>query len=45
VDKDKDKIDKIVNGIMPIYEPGLDEIVIRNTKNGRLKFTTSTADG
>lgn len=45
VDKDKDKIDKIVSGIMPIYEPGLDEIVLRNVKEGRLRFTTSTAEG
>lgn len=45
VDKDKDKIAKIVNGEMPIYEPGLDEIIARNVKEGRLKFTTSTAEG
>lgn len=45
VDKDKDKISKIIQGEMPIYEPGLDEIVLKNIKEGRLKFSTSTADG
>ena len=45
VDKDKEKIDKILKGVMPIYEPGLDEIVLKNVKENRLKFTTSTADG
>ena len=45
VDKDEAKIKKIVSGIMPIYEPGLDEIVLKNVKDGRLKFTTSTAEG
>ncbi|MFA5775993.1 MAG: UDP-glucose/GDP-mannose dehydrogenase family protein [Patescibacteria group bacterium] len=45
VDKDKEKIDKITKGVMPIYEPGLDEIVLKNVKEGRLKFTTSTAEG
>ncbi len=45
VDKDQEKISKILQGVMPIYEPGLDEIVLKNVKQGRLKFTTSTADG
>jgi UDPglucose 6-dehydrogenase len=45
VDKDKEKIDKIIKGVMPIYEPGLDEIVLKNIKEGRLKFTTSTSHG
>ena len=40
VDKDSRRIDSILNGIMPIYEPGLDELVARNVAAGRLSFTT-----
>ena len=41
VDKDTSKIDMLLDGKMPIYEPGLDDLVERNAAAGRLKFTTS----
>ena len=45
VDKDQHKLDMILGGIPPIYEPGLDVIFDRNTKEGRLNFTTNLAEG
>jgi UDPglucose 6-dehydrogenase len=40
VDKDQGKIEKLLAGVMPIYEPGLDSLVSKNVRDGRLHFTT-----
>lgn len=45
IDKDQGKIDRLHEGVMPIYEPGLDALVETNVKAGRLSFTTSLAEG
>jgi len=45
VDIDKSKVEKMRNGIVPIYEPHLDVLFERNIKAGRLSFTTSLDEG
>ena len=45
VDIDKAKIEKLSNGQITIYEPGLEKIFLRNQKEGRLRFTTSLSEG
>ena len=45
IDIDQAKVDKLSNGSITIYEPGLEKIFLRNLKEGRLHFTTSLAEG
>jgi UDPglucose 6-dehydrogenase len=45
VDNDQKKVDKLQRGEIPIYEPGLEEIVHRNVASKRLRFTNSIEDG
>ncbi|MBD3857781.1 MAG: UDP-glucose/GDP-mannose dehydrogenase family protein [Acidobacteria bacterium] len=43
VDKDEEKIAKLLDGEIPIYEPGLDSLVEKNARSGRLHFSTDLA--
>jgi UDPglucose 6-dehydrogenase len=45
IDIDEERIDQLHNGIMPIYEPGLKQLVEQNVDAGRLDFTTSYKEG
>ncbi len=45
VDIDERKVEKLNNGIIPIFEPGLDVLFYRNVEEGRLRFTINLAEG
>ena len=45
VDNNAEKVQMLLDGKVPIYEPGLEDLVSKNVGAGRLKFTTSTAEG
>jgi UDPglucose 6-dehydrogenase len=45
IDIDEAKLERLRAGIMPIHEPGLQEVVVRNMEAGRLRFTTSYVEG
>ncbi|MGV6808036.1 MAG: 3-hydroxyacyl-CoA dehydrogenase NAD-binding domain-containing protein, partial [bacterium] len=45
VDVDETKIENLRQGIIPIYEPGLEDLVVESHQNGQLKFTTLAEEG
>ena len=45
IDKDQDKIARLCRGEIPIFEPGLEDLVARSVKAGRLSFSTDTKRG
>jgi len=45
LDIDAGRVERLQSGVMPIYEPGLEELVRRNAAGGRLRFTTSYEEG
>lgn len=45
VDSDPGKIERLKKGVLPIYEPGLDELLNKNARDGRLSFTTELGEG
>ena len=44
VDRDKERIEHLTEGDIPIFEPGLESLILKNTKSGRLSFTTSLSE-
>ena len=44
IDIDQKKIEKLENGIIPIFEPGLEQMVLKNVKNKNLLFTTNLGE-
>src|ERR1043166_3679386 len=44
VDVDEQKVERLRNGVMPIYEPGLEQLVAKNVQSGRLRFTTDVGE-